>query len=193
MLTIYSFLSPPKEDVTRALQEAANKDRLSAVKELGALGASLIGKTIEDEIADLLDISLVGLMLRAWKKYELVRKYIGKGAPETAEKVLVPLLDHTIESSHSPYIQISRAGVPILKIKFSVELEIAVEGLILKLGSGRIQEVTASRFVASGSMKCEGVTIVEKKSQPLNLPASFAVAPEDEADREEERSIEPAG
>lgn len=120
------------------------------------------------------------------EKYELIRKYLGKDATSSSEAVLVPLLEHTIESSHDPYIQVSRGSVPILKITFSVSLEISVEGLVLKLRAGRIQEIATGKFTASGTLKCEGVTIVEKKSQPLNLPGGFAIRPKDEADTEEE-------
>jgi hypothetical protein len=186
MLTIYSFFSPTKEDVMLTLQEAVKNVELSPVKELRSFHSGLVSKAVEDEMADVLDISLVGVMLRAWKKYEFLQKYLGKDAANTSETVLVPLLEHTIESSHDPYIQISRGNVPVIKITFSVSLEISVEGLILKLRSGRIQEIGAGRFVASGTLKCEGVTIVEKKSQPLNLPAGFAIGPKDEADAEEE-------
>lgn len=67
MLTIYSFFSPTKEDMMRALQEAAKNVELSPVKELGSFHTGLVVKAVEDEMADLLDIGLVGVMLRAWK------------------------------------------------------------------------------------------------------------------------------
>ncbi len=190
MPTIYEFFAPAKEDISRALQQVGRNVELSPVKELKSLHAGLVAKAVEEEMANLLDISLVGVMLRAWKKYELVRKYLGKGAANRSETVLVPLLEHTIESSHDPYIQISRGNVPILKITFSVSLEILVEGIELKLAAGRIQQIAAGKFTASGTLKCEGVTMVEKKSEPLNVPAGYTIAPKDEADTEEEAVAE---
>src|ERR1700688_3983269 len=80
MPTIYEFFAPAKEDISRALQQVGRNVELSPVKELKSLHAGLVAKAVEEEMANLLDISLVGVMLRAWKKYELVRKYLGKGA-----------------------------------------------------------------------------------------------------------------
>jgi hypothetical protein len=190
MLTIYSFFSPTKEDVMRALQETAKNVALSPVKELESFHTDLVSNAVEAEMGNLLDISLVGVMLRAWKKYELIRKYLGKDATKSSEAVLVPLLEHTIESSHDPYIQVSRGNVPILKITFSVSLEILIEALVLKLRSGRIQEIATGQFTASGTLKCESVTIVEKVCQPLNLPGRFAIGPKDESDAEEEPLVQ---
>ncbi len=185
MPTIYEFFAPAKEDISRALQQAARDVELSPVKELKSFQAGLVAKAVEEEMANLLDISLVGVMLRAWKKYEMVRKYLGRGASNSSETVLVPLLEHTIESSHDPYIQVSRGNVPVLKITFSVSLEIAVQGIVLKLAAGRIREISTGRFTASGTLKCEGVTIVEKESKLLNLPAGYVISAQDEADAEE--------
>lgn len=181
MQTMYEFFSPAPGDVVKALDHAAGGAKLAA-----SVPAGLIRSAVEDELKDLIDISLIGVMLRAWKKYELVRKYLGQNAPQTAETKLVPLLEHTIESSHEPYIQVLRANVPIVKVKFKVSIEIAVEALVLRVRAGRIQEIAAGRFIASGSLGCEGVTVAEKSLKPLNIPAGYSIGSKDEADSEEE-------
>jgi hypothetical protein len=187
MMTLYSFFSPTREDVMRALQQSPGKVGLSSpVKTLEPVHMGVVGTAVEEEMADLLDISLVGVMLRAWKKYELIRKYLGRGAAKNSEVTLVPLLEHTIESSHDPCIQVSRGNVPLIKITFSVSLEISIQGLVLKLREGRIQEIATGKFTASGTLKCENVTIVEKTSQPLNLPGGFTIGPKEESDAEGE-------
>jgi hypothetical protein len=181
MVTIYSFLSPAKDDVIRAIEDASKHVSLSPVPELKSFSAKVVGGAVEQEVAGLFDISIVGLMLRAWKSYNFVSKYLGADAPNPDEMVLVPLAEHSIESTHQPYIQVSRGGAPLLKIKFTALLEIDVEGLVLKIQSRRIREVAAGSFTGSGILKCEGVTIVERKSKPLELPAEFEIHDQDEA------------
>jgi hypothetical protein len=46
------------------------------------------------------------------------------------------------------------------------------------------------RFTASGTLKCENVTVVEKKSELLNLPAGYVISAQDEADAEDEEVVE---
>ena len=116
-------------------------------------------------------------MLRAWSKYALVRKYLA-----TSETALVPLLEHTIESSHEPTIDLSQANVVFKTVKFEVRLTIAVKGLVLKIGEGRIQKIEAGNFTATGSLKCEEVTLAEKELKPLNIPGSYVVTAKDSAD-----------
>ena len=98
----------------------------------------IVAKAVSEELAGLLDVSLVGIMLRAWSKYELVRKYLASN-----ETVLVPLLTHTIESTHEPSLDLTQANIVIKRVQFSVSLEIEVEGLVLKIGQGRIQQIEA--------------------------------------------------
>lgn len=181
MLTIYNFLLPAKDDVIRAVDYASKHVSLSPMPELHSFSAKVVGGAVEQEVSGLFDISIVGLMLRAWKSYSVVSKYLGADTPNPREIVLVPLAEHSIESTHQPYIQVSRGGAPLLKIKFTASLEIAVEGLVLKIQSRRIREVAAGSFTGSGILKCEGVTIVERKSRPLELPAEFEIQDQDEA------------
>jgi len=169
MQTMYEFFSPDRREMADAVGRWAQNE--------GSLTKDLIGKAVSEEIAGLLDVSLVGVMLRAWSKYALVRKYLA-----TSETALIPLLDHTIESSHEPSLDLARANVVIKKVQFKVSLEIAVEGLVLKIGGGRIQRIESGNFTASGSLECEGVTLAEKKLKPLNIPGSYVVSAKDSAD-----------
>jgi len=169
MQTMYEFFSPDQRELA---ETAARWGR-----QQGSLTKDLVGKAVSDEIAGLLDISLVGVMLRAWSEYALVRKYL-----TTSETALVPLLDHTIETSHEPSIDLSWANVVIKKVKLKVTLEIAVEGLVLKIAAGRIQKIEAGSFKASGRLECEEVILAEKKLKPLNIPGSYVVTAKDSAD-----------
>jgi hypothetical protein len=158
--------------------------QVPAAKTLGSLSA-LTSKAIEDEVSNLFDVSLVSIMLRAWKKYEVVRKQLRGNGASSSEAVLLPLVEHSIESEHKPYVQISRGETPLFKITFSASLQLSVEGLVLKIRDRRIREIAAGRFYASGTLKCEEVTICEKHSEHLNFPGSFAVGSKDEADAAE--------
>jgi hypothetical protein len=160
--TLYEFFAPGKGQITQVAEKWAQHE-LPVAREI-------VAKAVSEELAGLLDVSLVGIMLRAWSKYELVRKYLASN-----ETVLVPLLTHTIESTHEPSLDLTQANIVIKRVQFSVSLEIEVEGLVLKIGQGRIQQIEAGNFTASGSLDCEGVTVAEKKLRPLNIPASYRI------------------
>jgi hypothetical protein len=186
MQTLFNFFSPGTDDVMRALGRSAQDRKLSPLKELESLRSETVGKAVQEKISQALDISLVGIMLRAWKEYGEVKTALHDDPGNSAKTTLVPLLEHTIESSHDPSVSITRGGATLIKISFSVSLEILVEGLILKVQNGRIEEVEAGRFTASGTLSCEGVPLSVQKLQPLNLPGKFLIGAKEQADAEQE-------
>ena len=170
MVTIYQFLCASPETVAAAVQGFAQHVRVPILKDLDNLRWATVGSAVQERLTELLDINLIEVMLRGWQKYALVRKYTGSNAAATDETLLIPLSEHTIRSVHNPRIEILRGGKELARITFPVVLELSLDGFALKIRRRRIEEIQTGKLVVSGALKCEGVTIVEKKLQPVELP-----------------------
>lgn len=173
MVTIYQFLCASPETVQATMDGVSEHVRVSVLKDVKNFRWEMVGSALEQRLAELLDISLIEVVLRGWKKYAMVRKYTGPDAPSTDEMVLIPLSEHTIRSEHKPHIEILRGGKEVARITFPVILELCLDGFALKIRNQRIEEIQTGKLLASGTLKCEGVAIVEKKLQPIELPGSI--------------------
>ena len=175
MPTLNEFFAPSPDDIARALKSASTSPAFAPIRDFEAAAAGSLSSTVHEEVQGVLDVSIAGILVRAWSKHEEVKKQLAADGTS-----LVPLLEHTIESSHSPYIQVTRSNLPLFRINLSIKLEVAIEGLILKIRDHKVQEIAAGKFTASGTLSLEGVTMVEKKSKPLDIPASYKIRQEEE-------------
>lgn len=56
------------------------------------------------------------------------------------------------------------------KIPFQVDLALVLKGVVLKIQAGRIKTVRTGSCQARGSLKCENLLLLEKKTQVIELP-----------------------
>jgi hypothetical protein len=172
MITLAQFLCSNQQEVQDAFNTAAQHVQVSLLKDVRGLRWSMIGPALTERLKELLDIGFADIMLRSWKKFALVRKYLGPDAPAD-ETVLIPLAQHSIRSRHNPHIQILRGGRELARITFPVTLELTLEGFALKIRNRRIEEIETGKLLAAGTLQCESVTLVEKKIQPVELPGNI--------------------
>jgi hypothetical protein len=125
------------------------------------------------KIGDLLNISLPHIMVGAWNKHRMLVKYSDKERYGTDETIMAPLTEHTIKSVHKPYLEIYINDTLVGKVDFSVTVALTIKGLTLKIRNGKIMEILAGSCVGKGTIKCEGIVILEKKSQAIPLPGSI--------------------
>lgn len=172
MITLAQFLCSNQQEVQEAFNTAAQHVQISVLRDVGGLRWGMIGPALTERLNELLDIGFVDIMLRSWKKYGLVRKYLGPDAP-AEETVLIPLAQHTIRSRHNPYVEILHGGRELARVTFPVTIELTLEGFALKIRNRRIEEIEAGKLQVSGTLQCESATLVEKKLQPIELPGSI--------------------
>lgn len=126
--------------------------------------------TIINKVGSLLNIGLSDIMAGAWKKYRILLKYCDKKKYGPDETFLVPLAEHTITSTHKPYIEVFVNEQLVGKIDFSVALSLDLKGFVLKVQDRKIKEIQTGTCQGKGEIKCEEFTILEKQTEPCPLP-----------------------
>ncbi|MBI2858985.1 MAG: hypothetical protein HYX90_07895 [Chloroflexi bacterium] len=64
-------------------------------------------------------------------------------------------------------------GQPVGKIVFNIAISLALKGIILKIQDARIKEIVTGTCTGNGTIKLEGLVIVERKTEPVSLPGSI--------------------
>ena len=125
--------------------------------------APLLGGFTEEivtRIGEVLGIDLGEVLSSAWEKVEELRELADT---EEGEPMLVPLAGHAIGTEFQPHIDVKIGKVALGRIQLDVELELALEGVMLKVEEGKIRGLEAGSCGASGVLACSFDTGVVKK------------------------------
>lgn len=137
------------------------------------LTASFYEKMVR-ELPQSLDIEIKDILVWAWRKRGEIIQYRDKKKYPPGETHLVPLLEHTVISEHSPTIQpvINNVELPT-KIKFDIVLKLKIKGAMLGIRDGKIMEILTGSCTGSGSIQYAGIAVLEKKTAPFTLPGTI--------------------
>jgi hypothetical protein len=125
------------------------------------------------QLADGLDVGIGDILVGAWRKRQEIIRYRDTEKYPPDQTNVVPLIEHTVTSKHSPTIQPVINNVPLKKIKFDIVLKLKLKGVMLKIRGGKIMEILVGSCTGSGSIEYAGYAVLKKETQPFNLPASM--------------------
>ncbi len=132
-----------------------------------------ISKEVWSQLDTLLDIGMGDIILGGWAKYQALREYADPAKHPAEETCLVPLAKHEIKSVHEPYVEIVVNEKAVGRISFRIELALSLEGVLLKVQGGRIWALQAGRCRARGRISCGKTMLVERKTEPFELPGAL--------------------
>ncbi len=128
---------------------------------------------IQDEISEnctkLLNVPLKTILEKAWEKYEEVSQYLDTEKYGDENTFLIPLVEHTVVSEHHPKIEVNLGEMHLATIDFDVHLELILNGIVLKIGQGKIQGVNAGKCKSKASLSCEEVLLFEDESREFEF------------------------
>ncbi len=151
-------------------------EEIKGVKWAGATQNEIlkgVGDEVLKKVAELLDIGIVDIMLKVWDEAGILNKYLDKEKYDPEETVLVPLAEHTIGSTHQPFIEILVNDKRVGKVEFVISIKLTVDGMTLKVQDGKIKELLTGKCEGSGSIKFAGVAIAEAETREIQLPGKI--------------------
>jgi hypothetical protein len=159
-----------KSRIEKSDQVASLREQVSNA--VGKSGWPVTLEEIHKKIADLLDISILDVLVGGWNTYRGLRKYLDKEKYPPTQSILVPLAEHTVKSEHHPYIEILINNEPAIKIAFEATLTFAARNVILLVQDGKIKGVRTGEIKGKGTIKCEGALLLEQDFRAIPLPGS---------------------
>ena len=161
----------PADDHWKTFQEQVRKE-VKGVKWISSM------PDLAPKICELLDIKIPDVLLTAWKKVEDLRAVLEKSKKTPDETIYLELAQHTINSEHKPSVDVKIKGATVKKIELIIQLGFNLKGFLLKIQNGAIREIETGQCEAKGTIKYGGLTVAEKKLQPIKFPLSIPIPDE---------------
>ncbi len=147
------------------------REKVSTVA--GKSGWPATVEEISRKTMDLLDLSMVDLLVAGWNTYQGLKKYLDKEKYTPTQSILVPLAEHTVQSEHHPHLDIYVKDECVGTIGFEIRLTFAARGVMLLVQDGMIRSIKTGEIKGKGSLKCEGTLLLDQDFRSLPLPGSI--------------------
>jgi len=176
----------PSDDHWKAFQEKVTRE-IKGVKWISSM------PDLAPKVCELLDIKIPDVLIAAWKKVEDLRAVLEKSKLTPDETIYLELAQHTINSEHKPSVDVKIKGATVKKIELVIQIGFNLKGFLLKIQNGAIREMQTGHCEAKGTIKYGGLTVAEKKLEPIKLPFSIPIpaplpVPIPETKKEEEKA-----
>jgi hypothetical protein len=129
---------------------------------------------IQRKVTEVLDVPISSVIGGAWRKYAPLLKYCDKGRYPADMTSVVPLANHTINTSFKPFIEIFANEQSVGTINFQVALSIILEGANLSIQDGKFKTLELARGRVNGKLSCEGAVLVDLTSRNHELPGEIS-------------------
>lgn len=168
------FCDDGDASVTEALTPDARENTLAPLSDAfdAAPGVErkILSQEVFEQLKTLLDVDLGQIILSSWERYRLLSKYGDREAYPPEETILVPMIEHKIQSTHRPSVEILINEAPVGRLDFDIRLTLKLEGVVLKVRDGRVREIRAGSCRGSGTLRCGDILIKEQKTRKFDLP-----------------------
>jgi hypothetical protein len=178
-ITLSQFLDIKKQVADKG-KELLNSQQFENLKQKIAQekeGVKLAGSFYEnifmlmlDKLDDLLTIDIPkDVFAAAWSKHKDLLEYRDSEQYPPEVTFLVPLVEHSLKTEHTPSIEPSLAGKPLGKLELEVEVEFLIKGAILEVRDAKIMKIRLSTIQGTGTLGFAGISFLEKENS-LELP-----------------------
>jgi ABC-type transport system involved in cytochrome bd biosynthesis fused ATPase/permease subunit len=163
------------EALEKTKQAANLKEELA--KESKLIQWSIVREVLIDKTIGMLDIPVLIFLSPAWKKYKEIMEFADTNKYPPNETELVSLADHSITVEHHPYLQVTYRGVALknAKLTFTLEAELIVQGVVLKIQNGKIIAIEAGTVKGNGKLLLEDQLIMNQEFGSYRLPGRIDV------------------
>jgi len=134
-----------------------------------------VAADIGDKIVDMFDIPLVGMMIGAWRDLRELADCADSNKHSPDESISLSLVDHDLEASFEPHLDITISGLPTLRVNFEIIAEIELHGIEVTIQGGMIRAMRLGSCQAAARVMCEGAVIFERSSRKLALPGEIVL------------------
>jgi len=180
VLPLVDLLLPDEEELSERLKEAMAKKNLAiattGTETLAAFGLRAMSGALARNLKSVLQIDLSDIFVTAWNKSGTLRQHLEKSAHSPGKEIFLQLAEHKIASTHRPHVALMKDGAEIARIEFEAAIELVLQGAVLRLLDGAIQDVQTGRVKGKGWVKCFGAVIVEKEIQPHAIPGTLKIS-----------------
>src|SRR6185369_8100404 len=105
------------------------------------------------KMAEVLDLELPDLLVNFWEKSDEIKAALKESTESPEEITDLGLVDHSVEGSLEPYLELRVGKFPPYKIEFTVDLECTLRGVVLRIKNGAIVQIVLGSCEVEGTLK----------------------------------------
>jgi hypothetical protein len=128
---------------------------------------------IGEKIEEMFDIPLIGVMVGAWQDLRELHDCADPDKHPADETITLPLVDHHLEASFEPHLDVAVTGLPAIRIDFDIAADIELKGVVLRIEGAAIRSMRIGSCQAAATVKCDGAVIFERSTRQLEVPAEI--------------------
>ena len=153
--------------------------------ELPSMKWSDASEEIDKKVDFILNHPIDKMLADVWSKYKELQKYSDPKAYPAGKTVLTSLAKHKIKATFKPSVVIQLIGVDAARLDLPINLQLELEGVILKIDGGRIMAVQAGALQGVGTAQFKFNILrpkliskdifkkIENKTKKFDFPASI--------------------
>lgn len=123
---------------------------------------------VAGRLDDLLAVSLPDLVASAFNGCRDFTKYADNAPHE------VKNCGFSLESKHTPYVELRVTGLPPQHVNFPVTLSLEFSGATLRIDKSRVMSLSGGDCTASGTLCCEKLELFKRPLEPVRLPGTLS-------------------
>jgi hypothetical protein len=180
VLPLVDLFMPDEEVLEAAIKEALAKKGLLLTmgKSLASFGPGAMAESLAKQIRPLFPDDISDVFLGAWNSAVTVRQYLDKSAQSPGKEIFLQLAEHKIVSNHEPHVALMKDGVEIGKVPFTASIEMALQGVVLRLRDGKVQDIQTGRVKGKVILKCFGAVILRREIDQMPIPGTIRLEPQ---------------
>ena len=151
--------------------------------------SSLAGE-ISEKLEQMFNIRLIDILAAAWKDYQSLLDCADPSKHTAEETISLPMVDHRIETTLKPCLEIVVGERPPIRLTFEIACELKLKGLVAKVQDASIRALRLASCRAKGTVKCEGVLLIKRETKELDLPGRIVLGQGIPIRRPAARSVE---
>ena len=167
------LLGEPPSAAISASVGAATAALKAGLIDLPRIDWRQIASGVSDKVEEMFEIRLSDVLAGAWRDYRELRECADPAKHSADEIISLPLVDHSIETTFRPYLEVVIGNRPPMRVGFEITIELELHGVTLKIEDAIIRSIYIGTCRAAGSVKCEGVALIERKTRELELPGEI--------------------
>jgi len=130
---------------------------------------------ISEKIEEMFHIDLIPTIVGAWNDLRELKECADRSKHPADETISLPLVDHTIETSFKPYLDIAIGELPAMRVGFEIAFDIELHGVTVKIQDAVIRTIRLGSCQAAAMVKCEGDTVFQRRTRMLDAPGELVL------------------
>ena len=158
--TAAALLFDGPREAEAAIDGAAYPVKAKGGKKVSEVARKVARREIRRALIELLDIKLGNVVLQAWQRHGALLAAAQRSTTGGREVVL--LAEHTVQSSHSPHVDLAIDGLDIATISSAIVMSLRIVGVNAIVERGELVGIEGGSMVASAQFAIEDVPIVSR-------------------------------